>query len=173
MLREPAPAARRVGVIWNAAFPGQRDVRKAVDDAAPGLGMTIVEGGVRDPEGFPRAFEMLTMERVDALITLGDNLTFLHRREIVEVAARNRWPAIYPAREYCEAGGLACYAPNLRAQFKRSAVSIDKILRGANPAALPIEQPTIYNLVINLKTAKALGVTIPQSLVLRADQLIE
>jgi len=173
MLRELAPVARRVGVVWNAAFPGLRDVRQAVDEAAPGLSLTIVEGGVRDPEGFPRAFETLTRERVDALVVLGDNLTYLRRREIIEVAARNRWPAIYTTREFCDDGGLVCYGVNLRAQYKRAAVFIDKILRGANPAALPIEQPTIYNLVINLKTAKALGVTIPQSLVLRADQLIE
>lgn len=173
MLRELAPATRRVGVIWNAAFPGLQDVRKAVDDAALGLGMTIVEGGVRDPDGFPRAFETLTRERVDALIVFGDNLTYLRRREIIEVAARNRWPAIYTTREFCDDRGFVCYGMNLRAQYKRGAVFIDKILRGASPAAIPIEQPTIYNLVINLRTAKALGVTIPPSLLQRADQLID
>lgn len=173
MLRELAPTAQRVGVVWNAAFPGLRDVRKALDDAAPGFGITILEGGVRDPEGFPRAFERLTRERVDALIVLGDNLTYLRRRDIIEVAARNGWPAIYTTREFCDDSGLVCYGVNLRAQYKRGAVFIDKILRGASPAAIPIEQPTIYNLVINLRTAKALGLTIPQSLALRADQLIE
>ncbi len=93
MLRELAPTIRRVGVIWNAAFPGLRDVRKAVDEAAPGLGMTIVDGGVRDPEGFPRAFEALTRERVDALIVVGDNLTYLRRREIIE-GSRRHHPAV-------------------------------------------------------------------------------
>ena len=173
MLRELAPAARRVGIVWNAAFPGLRDQRKAVDDAAPEFGMAIVDGGVRDPEGFLRAFETLTKERIDALIVLGDNLTFLRRREIAEAAARNRWPAIYTNREYCDAGGLACYGVNLRAQFKRGALFVDKILRGAKPATIPIEQPTFYNLVINLRTAQALGVTIPQSLRARIDHVIE
>lgn len=173
MLREVAPAARRVGIIWNAAFPGLRDQRKSVDDAAAEFGMTIVEGGVRDPEGFPRAFETLTRERVDALIVLGDNLTFLRRQEIVGAAIRHRWPAIYTNREYCDAGGLACYGVNLRAQFKRGAVFVDKILRGASPATIPIEQPTLYHLVINLGTAKALGVTVPQSLRVRTDHVIE
>ena len=108
MLRELAPTIRRVGVVWNAAFPGLRDVRAALDDAAPGLGLTIVEGGVRDPEGFPRAFETLARERVDALVVLGDNLTYLRRREILEAAARHRWPTIHTTREFCDAGGLVC-----------------------------------------------------------------
>ena len=173
MLRELAPAARRVGVIWNAAFPGLRGVRKAVSDAAPGLRMTIVDGGVQDPDGFPRVFETMARERIDALIVLGDNLTYLHRGKIVEAAARKRWPTIYTTREFCDDSGLACYGVNLLAHYKRSAVFIDKILRGASPAAIPIEQPTTYKLVINLRTANALGVTIPQSMRLLADQLIE
>ena len=173
MLRELAPAARRIGVVWNAAFPGLRDVRTAVDDAAPGLGLTIVEGGVREPSGFPRAFETLARARVEALIVFGDNLTYLHAREIIDVAAGNRWPAVYTTREFCDSGGLVCYGLNLRAQYKRGAVFVDKILRGVSPAAIPIEQPTIYSLAINLKTARALGLTVPQSLLLRADRLVE
>jgi putative ABC transport system substrate-binding protein len=173
VLRELAPTTRRVGVIWNAAFPGLQDMRRAIDDAAPGFGLTILEGGVRDPEGFPRAFELLTRERVDALIVLGDNLTYLRRRDIIEAAARNGWPAIYTTREFCDDSGLVCYGVNLRAQYKRGAVFIDKILRGAGPAGIPVEQPQQYDLVINLKTAKMIGLTIPQSILLRAHELIE
>ena len=170
MLRELAPAAQRVGVIWNAAFPGLHDAREAVDDAAHLFGMTIVDGSVRGPEDFTRVFGTMISQRVDALVVLGDNLTYLHRRGIAEAAARNRWPAIYTVREYCDDDGLACYGVNLRVHYKRSATFIDKILRGASPGTIPIEQPTSYNLVVNHKTAKALGITIPQSLQLQADQ---
>lgn len=170
MLRELAPAARRVGVIWNAAYPGLQEARNAVDDAAHGFGMTIIDGGVRTPEDFRNVFGTMARQRVDALIVFGDNLTFLHRREIVEAAARNRWPAIYTAREFCDDGGLACYGVNLRAHFKRSATFVDKILRGASPATIPIEQPITYNLVINHRTAAALGVAIPPPLRLQAEQ---
>lgn len=173
MLRELAPDARRVGVIGNAAFPGHREVRKALDDAALGLGFTIVDGGIHNPDGFPRMLETMAREQIHALLVLGDNLTHLHLREIVAAAAYNRWPSIYSQREFCDSGGLVCFGVSLRANYKRSAVFIDKILRGASPATIPIEAPTTYSLVLNLGTAKLLGISVPQSLRLRADQLIE
>lgn len=173
MLRELAPDARRVGVIGNAAFPGYREVRKALDDAALGLGFTIVEGGIHSPDGLPRMLQTMARERIHALLVLGDNLTHLHLREIVAAAAYNRWPSIYSQREFCDSGGLACYGVHLRANYKRSAVFIDQILRGASPATIPIEAPTTYSLLLNLRTAKLLGINVPQSLRMRADQLIE
>jgi len=173
MLRELAPGARRVGVVGNSAFPGHQDVRNAIDGAASGLGFAIVDGGVSDSSGFTRVLATLATKRVDALIVLGDNLTHLHLREIVATAERNRWPAIYSQREFCDAGGLACYGADLHANYRRSGVIIDKILRGMNPAAIAIEAPTTYRLVINLWAAKAIGSSVPQSLRLRAEKLIE
>lgn len=173
MLRELAPGARRVGVVGNSAFPGYRDVRNAIDGAAPGLGITIIDGGVSDSSGFGRVFAKLAGERVDALLVLGDNLTHLHLQEIIATAERNRWPAVYSQREFCRAGGLACYGADLRANYRRSAAIVDKILRGTSPAAIPIEAPTTFSLEINLRTAKALGTSVPQSLRLQADKLIE
>ena len=173
LLREVAPGVRRVGVIWNSSFPGLRPFRKSVDDAAGKLGLTIVEGGVQDPAGFPRVFERLTRERVDALYVIGDNLTFLRRRDIADAAMRHRWPSAFAAPESCDEGGLLCYGVNQRAQFKRSALFIDKILRGARPATIPIEQPNTYALIVNLRTAKALDLSVPRSMLLRADAVIE
>ena len=173
LLREVAPGVRRVGVIWNAAFPGLRPFRKSVDDAGRKLGITTVEGGFTDPDSFPRVLEQLAAERVDSLYVIGDNLTFVRRREIADVAIRHRWPTAFSGRESCDEGGLLCYGVNQRAQFKRSALFVDKILRGAKPATIPIEQPNTYSLVLNLRTAKAIDVRIPRSMLLRADGVIE
>jgi putative ABC transport system substrate-binding protein len=135
--------------------------------------MRILEGGGRDPDGFPRVFDALGRERAEALVILGDHLTFLHRGEIAEAAARNRWPTMFTSSEYCSAGGLACYSFDLRAHFKRSALFVDRILRGASPATLPIEEPATWRLVINLRTARSLGLPIPPALRIRADEVIE
>lgn len=173
LLRELAPNARRVGIVGNAAFPGHAEVRNAVETGAREVGFSMVDGTVRDVQQFPSALEALALKRVDALLVFGDNLTHLHLREIVEAAARNGWPAVYSQREFCDGGGLACYGADLRANYRQSAVYIDKILRGASPAAIPIEVPRTYSFVINLRTAKALAIGVPQSLRVRADHLIE
>jgi putative ABC transport system substrate-binding protein len=173
LLREAAPTVRRVGVIWNATFPGLRPFRNSVDDAGRKLGITVVDAGLKEPDDLPRVFEQLARERVDGLYVIGDNMTFLRRREIAEAALRRRWPSAFAARESCDEGGLICYGVNQRAQFKRSALFLDKILRGTSPAAIPIEQPNTYTLVLNLRTAKALDIAIPRSMLLRADGIIE
>jgi putative ABC transport system substrate-binding protein len=112
-------------------------------------------------------------ERTDALLTVGDNLTLFHRAAIVQLAAKNRLPTMYGFRDFTDAGGLISYGPNLPEMFRQAAFYVDKILKGAKPADLPVEQPTKFELVINLKAARELGLTIPPSLLARADQVIE
>jgi putative ABC transport system substrate-binding protein len=115
----------------------------------------------------------VTRERAGALLVAADGMFLLHRARIADLAAKTRLPAMYGLREYVDAGGLAVYGPSLRENFRRAATYVDKILKGAKPADLPVEQPTKFELVINLKTAKALGLTIPPSLLLRADEVIQ
>ncbi len=173
LLHELVPQARRIGMLWNTEFPGNRATRNAAEKAAPGLGITLIDGGVRTAEDFAGVFERLARARIDALYVIQDNLTFLRRREIIEAAARHRWPAMYGFRENCDEGGLICHSPNLSARFRRSAVFVDRILRGTAPAVIPFEQPTTFDLVINLRTARALGIAVPQSLLLMATRVIE
>jgi putative ABC transport system substrate-binding protein len=172
-LRELLPRARQIGIVWNTEFPGKRMTRDAAEQAAAGLGFTIIEGGVKAAGDFAGALGSLARARIDALYVIQDNLTFLHRREIVEAAARHRWPAMFGFGENCDDGGLLCHSVNLSALFRRSAVFIDRILRGTDPAVIPFEQPTRFDLVINLKTARSLGITVPQPLLLRATRVIE
>lgn len=173
MLRELAPALRRVGVVWNTNFPGNRGMRMTLGQAASELDIALVDGGAQDAAGIVTNLESLEQGRIDSLYVLLDNLTFLRRGEIIREAARRRWAAIYGTHEYCDDGGLICYGVNMPAQFRRSAAFVDKILRGADPASIPFEQPTNFALVINLKTARALGITVPQSLLLLANRVIE
>jgi putative tryptophan/tyrosine transport system substrate-binding protein len=127
----------------------------------------------RGPNEFDNAFAAMARERAEALLVVLDPFFGIHRAQLRDLAAKNRLPAMYGSREYPEAGGLMSYGADFRHNFRRSATYVDKILKGAKPADLPIEQPTRFELVINMKTAKALGLTIPQSLLLRADQVIE
>ena len=137
------------------------------------LGLKMRAVPVRDPKEIDASFAVMAREGTDALIVLGDTLTILHRQQLVSLAMKYRLTAIYAYREFAASGGLMSYGPDLTEMFRAAAVYIDKILRGAKPADLPVEQPTKFELVINLKTAKALGLTIPQSVLLRADQIIE
>jgi putative ABC transport system substrate-binding protein len=127
----------------------------------------------RGPNEFDGAFAAMAKERVGALLVLSDAMLSSHRTRLADLAARSRLPAAYAVRESVEAGGLMSYGPSFLDLYRRSAAYVDKILKGAKPADLPVEQPTTFELVINLKTAKALGLTIPQSLLQRADQVIE
>jgi len=138
---------------------------------ALGLRVKIVEVKSRDDLG--RAFAAIARDRVDALLVPGDPFFFTERQQVAELAREHRLPGIYPTREFAEAGGLMSYSARLTEQFRRAAIYVDKILRGASPATLPVESPSHYELVINLKTAKALGLTIPPSLLQRADEVIE
>jgi len=128
---------------------------------------------VRDPPDFEGAFTAMTKESVEALFVLEDVMLYAQRTRIIELASKHRLPAMYEWRNYAESGGLMSYGTDFADVFRRAASYVDKILRGAKPADLPVEQPTKFELVINLKTAKALGLTIPPSLLARADQVIE
>ena len=137
------------------------------------LGVTLQSQQVRGPTDFERIFAVMARERPDALLLIGDALIFQHGGQIVDFVTQKRVPSMFDRTELAAAGGLMSYAPDLVDLYRRAAIYVDKILKGAKPADLPIEQPTKFELVINLKTAKALGLTIPQSILLRADQVIE
>ena len=173
LLREVASRASRVAVLWNAAHPGKDIELRETRIAADTLGVTLQPVEVRGPGDFDRAFSEITRGRPGALITFSEVLTLTHRRRIVDFAARHRLPMISEIREFAEAGGLLTIGASLPDLFRRAAVYVDKILRGAKPGDLPVEQPTKFELVINLKTAKALGLTIPQPILVRADEIIQ
>jgi putative ABC transport system substrate-binding protein len=172
LLKEIFPVVSRVAVVWNAANPDPAVIFKETKKAALTLGIEILSVEVRGPADVVSALESVTRQRPDALITIDDPLTIDQRNYIVEFASRNRLPAVYGLRQFADAGGLIAYGANLADLQRRAAGYVDKILRGAKPGDLPIQQPTKFELVINLTTAKALGLTIPQTLLLRADEAI-
>jgi putative tryptophan/tyrosine transport system substrate-binding protein len=173
LLKEALPKVARVAVLWSPVYEAAQLQWKATQAAASTLGMTLQSLAVRDPKDFPGAFAAMTRKRPDALLTIVSPLTTAYRPLIVEFSAKHQLPTIFAVREDVEAGGLMSYAPDVPDRFRRAAGYVDRILKGAKPGDLPIEQPTKFELVINLKTAKALGLTIPQTLLLRADQLIQ
>ena len=173
LLKETFPTTMRVGVLGNLTEPLNAAMVSDAKDAATSLGveLKIVEAGA--PAQFESAFSALHTERVGALLVLGGAGFYLNRTQIADLALRNRLPSMFQNREFVDVGGLLSYAPSTIANYRRAAVFVDKILKGAKPADLPIEQPTKFEFVINLKTAKALGVTIPPSVLARADEVIE
>ena len=173
LLKEAIPTLSRVGVLWNPANQGGPRQWQETQSAARKLRLTLQSLEVRDPNDVPRAFSTMTQKRPDALVIVTSALTTAYRPIIIEFANRQRIPTMFAVKADVEAGGLISYAPSLSDSFRRAARYVDKVLNGANPGDLPIEDPTKFELVINLKTAKALGLTIPQSLLGRADQLIE
>jgi ABC-type uncharacterized transport system substrate-binding protein len=173
LLKEAVPRISRVAYLWNPAPPGANTYRKVAESAVRKLGVTWQSVEVRQPNEFEGAFAAMVRERTDAVLVAQDPLFLSARSRVVSLATRHRLPTVYGNREYAEVGGLMSYGPNIADQFRRAAAYIDKILKGAKPADLPVEQPTKFELVINLKTAKALGLTVPQSILLRADQVIE
>ncbi len=173
LLKETVPRVSRVAVLWNAANPIEVRLWKSRQAAAQALGLRLVPVEVRSPDDFAGAFSAMTRERPEALHLLGDPLILGHRRQVVEFATKHRLPIISDISEFTEAGGFMSYGVNLPELFRYSARFVDKILKGAKPGDLPVEQPTRFELVINLKTAKALGLTIPQSVFIRADQVIQ
>jgi len=173
ILKEAVAKATRVVVLWNAAYPGKAAEFKDSEATAVALKVTVHSVEVRGPEDFHRALSALGRTRADAMVTFADPLTVANRRQIVDYATRQRLPMIAELRQFAEAGALMSYGPSLADLFRRAAGHVDKILKGAKPADLPVEQPTRFELVINLKTARALGLAIPQSILLRADQVIE
>src|SRR5438445_218208 len=175
-LKLAVPAVSRVAALWQPGGQGEsteKDMLKAAEVAARALGVRLQFVETRGPENFDRAFSEMTRVRAGALTVLPSNMFISERRRLVDLAAKNRLPAVYPWREFVDAGGLMSYGLNVADLFRRAATYVDKILKGAKPADLPVEQPTKFELVINLKTAKILGLTIPQPLQQRADQMIE
>jgi len=165
LLTQAVPGVTRVAVLWQPGGQGERtdkDMLKEAEVAARALGVRLHFVEARGPDDFDRAFSDMTRARAGALTSVGGTMFFNEQRRLVALAAKNRLPAVYTQREFVDAGGLMAYGPNLADLFWRAATYVDKILKGAKPADLPVEQPTKFELVINLKTAKALGLTIPQ-----------
>ena len=176
LLQQAIEGVGLVAALWQPGAYGERadkDTLKGAEVAARALGMRLQFVEARGPADLDRAFADMTKARAGALTVLPSGMFIGERRRLVDLAAKNRLPAMYQTRESVDAGGLMSYGPNLADLFRRAATYVDKILNGAKPADLAIEQPTKFELVINLKTAKALGLTIPQSLLLRADEVIQ
>jgi len=172
LLKELVPNLARVALLHNMGNPAVPPEWEETKTAARSLGLQAELLDVRSEGELRRAFDLAVRQHVDALVIGADGLTQAHQQAIVDLMARNRLPAVYPAREFVEAGGLIAYAVNYPDLYFRFARYVDKIFKGAKPGELPVEQPTKFELVINLRTAKALGITIPQSLLLRADEVI-
>jgi putative tryptophan/tyrosine transport system substrate-binding protein len=150
-----------------------REMARDVEDGARAAGLEAQVLAAQSPDDFTGALAMMTQDGVDALLVQVSPMFFAQRQRLAQLAAQHHFPTLYPWREFVEAGGLMSYGVNLASNLRRAAIYIDRILKGAKPADLPVEQPTKFELVINLKTAKALGLTIPRSLLLQADQVIE
>ncbi len=172
LLKQIVPRAGRVAVLWNPNKPAGILGFRETDAAARQLGVTLLSVQVRTPDEIDPAFVTIARERADGLVVVTDPLTWVRRRPIVELAAKHRLPGVYELREYVDAGGLASYGPSLEAMIRRVAIFVDKILRGARPADLPVEQPTQLELVLNAKAATALGLTFAPSLAVRADHIL-
>ncbi len=175
-LKQAVPGVSRVAVLWQpGAYPErtEKDMLKGADVAARALGVRPQFVEARGPADFDRAFSDMTTARAGALTVLPSTMFIIERRRLVDLAAKTRLPAVYAYREFVGAGGLMAYGADLADMFRRAATYVDRILKGTKPGDLPVEQPTKFELVINLKTAKALGLTIPQSVLLRADEVIQ
>ncbi len=173
LLKEAVPKASRVAVLWNPNNPGGLLDLRETQGAARALGLSLQPLEVQAVKELEGAFSAMTDDRAEALVILTDPLTFIHRKRIAELAAKARLPVMCELREFVDTGCFISYGPSLLAMVPRAAAYVDKILKGGKPADLPVEQPTRFELVINMKTAKALGLTIPQSVLIRADQLIQ
>jgi putative ABC transport system substrate-binding protein len=173
LLKEMLPNVSRVAFLWNPANASLISHFNEIQAAARALGLTLQSVEVRDPKEFESAFLKMMRDRPDALIMTADTMHRLHLERIVDFAANRRLPAMYQLKAYVEAGGLISYGASQSDLFRRAAVYVDKILKGAKPGELPVEQPTKFQLVINLKTAKSLGLTIPPAVLARADEVIQ
>ena len=176
LLKEAVPGVSRIAVLWQpGAFPErtEKDYLKGAEAAGRALGIRLQFVEARGPADFERGFSAMIRASAGALTVLPSNMFISERRRLADLAARNRLPAVYPWREFADAGGLMTYGPSYDDLFRRAATYVDKILKGAKPADLPVEQPTKFELVINLKAAKNLGLTIPPLVLARADHVIE
>ena len=171
---QAVPALSRLAVLWNPSNPGIVSYFETVEKAGQALRISldpVVE--VRRDDEFDNAFAAIANARPNAMAVIADRFLLAHRKQIVEFAAMKRLPSMYPYREYVDAGGLMSYAPSNIELFRGAATYVDKILKGERPGDLPIQEPTKFELVINLKTAKAIGIDLPQTLLARAHEVIE
>jgi ABC-type uncharacterized transport system substrate-binding protein len=176
LLKQAVPTVSRVAALWHPAAYGESTMSQMLKDIEAGARTLAVQLQLVDVRGggeFDRAFAMMARERADALIVLPSPMLFSERRQIVDLAIRHRLPSIAMDREFVELGGLMAYGTSIRDLFRRAGAYVDKVLEGTNPANLPVQQPTKFELVINLKTAKELGIEVPPTLLARADEVIE
>jgi putative ABC transport system substrate-binding protein len=172
LLQEAVPGLTRIAILWSANDPGMTLAFSRAEVAIRALGVAMQSLAVREPDDFPDAFQAAQAGRAEALIVMAQPFTLRHRAQILELVAKHRLPAVYTLRGFVDAGGLIAYGPNLADLFRRAATYVDKILKGAKPADLPVEQPMKFELVINLKAAQALDLTIPPTLLFQADEVI-
>jgi putative ABC transport system substrate-binding protein len=174
ILKDVVPASKRIGVLMGGTGRGGQMQVQEIRTAAPALGLTLQEiGFASDPEKLVNAFQTAVRERVHGIITTSGPVIFAERKSIVVLAANYRLPAIYPQKEFVDEGGLMSYGADRRDNYRRAAIYVDKILKGAKPADLPVEQPTKFEFIINLKTAKQIGLTISPDMLARADKVIK
>jgi putative tryptophan/tyrosine transport system substrate-binding protein len=173
LLKEASPKLSRVALIYNPDNPGSVLALQETQRWTTALGVRLEPHEFRGPQDFERVFEAIAGKRPDAFMTTADSLLISYRSRIVDFATKHRLPSMYPAREFVYAGGLMFYGGSIPEMFQRAAYFVDRILKGAKPADLPVEQPTKFELVINLKAAKALRLTVPPSLLHRADEIIQ
>jgi putative ABC transport system substrate-binding protein len=173
LLRNLLPGFGRVAVLWDSSNPGMALRVRETEHAAEQLKIVFFDAGARDLDGLEASFATLSEQRPEALVVTAEAFTNRHRDRILDFTMRNRIPAVYEDGRFAQAGGLMAYGPSVPDLFRRAATYVDKILKGAKPADLPVEQPVRFELVLNLKTAKALGLTVPPSLLAIADEVIE
>lgn len=173
LLKEALPRVTRVAVLRNPAQPVHVAKLKQAETVAGALGIRLVVVDARGAEDFDAAFVTIASERAEGLIVFADGMFLAHRKRLVELASLRRLPGVYASNGFAQAGGLIAYAPDTAETFRRAASFVDRIFKGANPATIPVEQPTRFELTVNLAAARALGLTIPPSLLQRADQVIE
>jgi putative ABC transport system substrate-binding protein len=172
ILKEVVPSASRIAVLFHAGNSTLLRQLKDIEDVAPAFGVKVLPVPVTGPDDFDRAFTTMKKERAGGLMVLGSPLIGINRRRILELAAKNRMPAIYTLRENPDAGGLMSYGTNFNDLWRRAATYVDKILKRAKPADLPVEQPVKFEFIVNLKAAKQIGLTIPPNVLARADEVI-
>jgi putative ABC transport system substrate-binding protein len=173
MLREALPRASRIALLWHRTSDIDALTRRETEEAAQTLGMSLTAHGVDGPDDFDRALKAAVADRAGAVLVATSPMFFGHRRQLADLALKHRLPTLFAFREYAEDGGLMAYGPSYTELFQRAAGYVDKIIRGARPGDLPVEQPTRFELIVNLKTAKALGLTIPPSVLARAGEILQ
>ncbi len=173
LLKETSPKVSRIGVLWNSANAGAAAVFKQTQSAAQDLGLSLQSLEVKTVDDLKGAFDALTRSGVNGLVLLATSPISPHLTLVADLAIKNRLPSIYDRSEFVDAGGLMSYGANVSNMSRRAATYVDKVLKGANPGDLPIERPTKFELVINLKTAKQIGLTVPQRVLLKADKVIK